>query len=254
MPATQENEIAITVYAPALMGNDSRPLAVVHGMERALPGLRLEWTISSEGKRIPVPQREAFLARGRPNGRGFPLLRNGDDDFRVTVTGLELPAGSSPGGQAQLDIHAVLPLTVDGIAAAAEVLEAVAEGARAFWGHATPFNAGVDIARQTKNWAANPQPPPRGLPALKLPWNIRSPEIPHRLGWLNYWSAAAARTIGFPDPARDAELLAHSRRTATGGWVVRLTDAPLDLDNPAHLDALKRAYERFPEIGGRSPP
>nr|WP_095976989.1 DUF5953 family protein [Melittangium boletus] len=29
-------------------------------------------------------------------------------------------------------------------------------------------------------------------------------------------------------------------------------DAPLDLDNPAHLDALKRAYERFPEIGGRS--
>jgi hypothetical protein len=167
---------------------------------------------------------------------------------------LELPAGSSPGGQAQLDIHAVLPLTVDGIAAAAEVLEAVAEGARAFWGHATPFNAGVDIARQTKNWAANPQPPPRGLPALKLPWNIRSPEIPHRLGWLNYWSAAAARTIGFPDPARDAELLSRSRRTATGGWVVRLTDASLDLDNPAHLDALKRAYERFPEIGGRSPP
>ena len=46
MPATQENEIAITVYAPALVGNDGRPLAVVHGMERALPGLRLEWTIS----------------------------------------------------------------------------------------------------------------------------------------------------------------------------------------------------------------
>jgi hypothetical protein len=148
----------------------------------------------------------------------------------------------------------VLPLTVGGIAAAADVLEAVAEGARAFWGHATPFNAGVDIARQTKNWAANPQPPPRGLPALKLPEKIRSPEIPHRLGWLNYWSEAAARAIGFPDPARDAELLSRSRCTATGGWVVRLTEAPLDLDNPAHLDALKRAYERFPEIGGRAAP
>jgi hypothetical protein len=254
MPATQENEIAIIVYAPALVGNDGRPLAVVHGMERALPGLSLEWTISSEGQRIPVPQREAWLARGRPTGRGFPLLRNGDDDFRVTVTGLELPASSSPGGQAQLDIHAALPLTVDGIAAAADVLEAVAEGARAFWGHATPFNAGVDIARQTKNWAANPQPPPRGLPALRLPEKIRSPEIPHRLGWLNYWSEAAARAIGFPDPSRDTELLSRSRRTATGGWAVRLTDAPLDLDNPAHLDVLKRAYERFPEIGGRSTP
>jgi hypothetical protein len=254
MPATQENELAIIVYAPALVGNDGRPLAVVQGMERALPGLRLEWTISSDGQRVPVPQREAWLARGRPNGRGFPLLRNGDDDFRVTVTGLELPAGSSPGGQAQLDIHAVLPLTGDGIAAAAEVLVTIAEGARAFWGHATPFSAGVDIARQTKNWATNPQPPPRGLPALKLPEKIRAPEVPHRLGWVNYWSAAAAEAIGFPDPARDAELLSRSRRTATGGWVVRLTNAPLELDEPAHLEALLRAYERFPEIGGRSAP
>jgi len=42
MPATQENEIAIIVYAPALVGNDGRPLAIVHGMERAFPGLRLE--------------------------------------------------------------------------------------------------------------------------------------------------------------------------------------------------------------------
>jgi hypothetical protein len=80
------------------------------------------------------------------------------------------------------------------------------------------------------------------------------PEVPHFLGWLNYWSAAAAQAIGFPDPTRDADLLARSRRTATGGWVVRLTDAPLDVDNPTHLDALLRAYERFPEIGGRSVP
>jgi hypothetical protein len=46
--------------------------------------------------------------------------------------------------------------------------------------------------------------------------------------------------------------LVRARRTASGGWVVQLTDAPLDLDNPAHLDALKQAYERFPEIGGRA--
>ncbi len=71
---------------------------------------------------------------------------------------------------------------------------------------------------------------------------------------MNYWSAAAARGIGAPNPARDTELLSRARRTATGGWVVRLTEAPLDLDNPTHLDALKRAYDRFPEIGGRSTP
>jgi len=46
-------------------------------------------------------------------------------------------------------------------------------------------------------------------------------------------------------------------RSAKIGQVISeqaLTDAPLDLDNAAHLDALKWAYERFPEIGGRAAP
>jgi hypothetical protein len=224
-------------------------------MERAFSGLRLDWTISDEGKPVPLPQRDAWVAQGRSDGPGFPLVCNGGDEHTlVTIYGLEIPAGRGPGGQPLFDVHATLPLNVASIAAAADVLESVAEGARACWGHVTPFSAGVDIARQTKNWAANPKPPPRGLPALKLSWDIPSPEIPHRLGWLNYWSAAAARAIGFPDPLRDAGLLSRARRTGTGGWIVRLTEAPLDLDNPAHLDALLRAYGRFPEIGGRALP
>lgn len=252
---SQQNELAIIVYAPGLVSNDGRPLAIVRGMERALPGLRLEWAISDEGRPVPLPQRDAWVTQGRADGPGFPLVCNGEDESNlVTLYGLEVPGGRSPGGQPLFDVHAALPLNSGHIAVAADVLEGIAEGARAFWGHATPFSAGVDIARQTKNWAANPQPPPRGLPALKLSWALPSPEIPHRLGWLNYWSAAAALAIGFPDPARDADLLSRARRTATGGWVVRLTDTPLDLDNPAHLDALLRAYERFPVIGGRATP
>jgi hypothetical protein len=252
MPATQENELGITVFAPALLGGDARPLAVVHGMERAVPGLRLGWSISPEGKLIPLPRRDAWIAQGRSDGPGFQLLCNDDESALVTISGWERPAGDSSGRQPQFEIHAALPLDVASIAVAVDVLEGVAEGARSFWGYATPSSAELDIARQTKNQAVNPRPPPRGLPALKLAWDIRSPEIPHRLGWLNYWSAAAAKAIGFPDPARDADLLSRSRRTATGGWVVRLTEAPLDLDAPAHLDALLRAYARFPVIGGRS--
>ncbi|ATB51207.1 hypothetical protein MYMAC_006865 [Corallococcus macrosporus DSM 14697] len=147
-----------------------------------------------------------------------------------------------------------MPLDEPVIAAAAALLESVAEGARAFWGRATPHDAAVDIAYQTAPTLQGPPSPRRGLPALKLFQHLRSPEIPYYLGWLNYWSAAAAKAIGFPDPARDADLLSRARRTASGGWVVQLTDAPLDLENPAHLDALKRAYERFPEIGGRAAP
>jgi hypothetical protein len=250
---TTQGTLGIIVYAPALLAEDGRTLAVVQGMERTFPGLRLDWKVSEDGRPIALPQRDVWLAEGTKDG-GFPLVCNGDESFPVMVYGLQIPARQAPGGQPLLDVHAELPLDEAVLAAAADVLGCVAEGAHAFWGHATPSRAGVEIARQTRDPVHKPGVPPRGLPALKLPEKLGSPEIPHRLGWLNYWSAAAARAIGFPDPARDAELMSRARRTASGGWVVQLTDAPLDLDNPDHLAALLRAYERFPVIGGRSAP
>jgi hypothetical protein len=249
---TTRGTLGIIVYAPALMDN-GRTLAVVQGLERALPGLRLEWKVSEDGRPIALPQRDAWLAEGTKDG-GFPLVCNGDESYPVTLYGLQTPARQAPGGQPLLDVHAKLPLDEAVIAAAAEVLEGVAERALAYWGHATPFSAGVEIARQTRDPVHKPGVPPRGLPALKLPEKILSPEIPYYLGWLNYWSAATAQALGFPDPSRDADLLSRARRTATGGWIFRLTDTPLHLDTPSHLEALMRAYERFPEIGGRVTP
>ncbi|MFP2897623.1 DUF5953 family protein [Corallococcus sp. 4LFB] len=250
---TTRNELILAVYAPALVANDGRTLAVVRGMERALPGLRLQWEVGDAGRPIELPQRDAWLVEATARGK-LPLLCNGDESYPVTVSGRGRSGRLSPGGQPQLHVHAELPLDAAVIAAAGEMLEHVGEGARAFWGHATPDAAALDIAYQTAPTLEGPPSPRRGLPALKLFDHIPAPEIPYYLGWLNYWSAATARAIGFPDPARDADLLSRARRTETGGWVVQLTDAPLDLDNPVHLDALLRTYERFPVIGGRSAP
>ncbi|MFP2960621.1 DUF5953 family protein [Myxococcus sp. 1LA] len=249
---TQER-LHVAVYAPVLAGDDGRSLVVVQGVERALPGLRLEWEVDKRGRLIKLPQRDAWLTEAAARGV-FPLLCNGDERYPVTITGLKTPASQAPGGQPLLDVHADLPLDAKVIAAASSVLEGVAEGASAFWGHVSPEGYGSEVAQQIRRSHRGPELSPRGLPMLKPPESISSPEIPHWLGWLNYWSAAAAHAIGFPDPARDVDLLSRSLRTATGGWVVQLTDAPLDYDNPAHLDSLLRAYERFPAIGGRSAP
>ncbi|NOK32481.1 hypothetical protein D7W79_04910 [Corallococcus exercitus] len=250
---TRRKALTLIVYAPVLMADDGRTLAIAHGMEHALPGLRLEWEVGEGGQLIALPQRDAWLVERIKDG-GFPLVCNGDERHPVTLTGWESPALLSPGGRPQFEVHAKLPLDAAVIAASAAVLEAVAEGARSFWGHASPNGYGAEVAQQMRRSANGPERSPRGLPMLHLPEKLPAPEIPCFLGWLNYWSAAAARTIGFPDPARDTELLARSRRTASGGWVVQLTDAPLDYNNPAHLDTLLRTYERFPEIGGRSMP
>ena len=182
------------------------------------------------------------------------MVCNGDESYPVTVFGLGNPAILSPGGQAQFEVHAKLPLDEPVLAAAGVMLEAVAEGARAFWGHASPYGYGSEVSQQFRRSAQGPERSPRGLPMLTLPEKLPAPETPCFLGWMNYWSAAAAKLIGFPDPARDVEWLTRARRTPSGGWVVQLTDAPLHYDDPAHLDVLKRTYERFPIIGGRSAP
>lgn len=242
--------LTFIVYAPALVGKDGRTLDVVHGMEKALPGLRLEWRLAEGGRPVALPLRDAWLIERIKDG-GFPLLCNGDESYPVTVNGWENSALFSPGGQPQFEVHAELPLDEPAIAAAAAVLESVAEGARSFWGHASPYSYGSEVAQQFRRSAHGPERSPRGLPMLNLPEKLPAPELPCFLGWLNYWSAAAAKAIGFPNPACDAELLTRARRTASGGWVVQLTDEPLDYDNPVHLDALLRVYERFPAIGGR---
>jgi hypothetical protein len=222
-------------------------------MERAVPGLRLEWTTSERDDLIPLRHRDEWVAADKTDN-GFPFLCNDDDNRVVTLTGWENAMGLAAGGPPHFEVHATLPQDAAGIAAAADALEAVAEAARAFWGHASPSGHGEIVAQMYRHPGDERPVPPHGLPWLKHSRDIPAPELPHYLGWLNYWSAAAARAIGFPDPTRDAELLTRARRTASGGWVVQLTDAPLDLDNPAHLDALKRTYERFPEIGGRAAP
>ncbi|HEX8438890.1 DUF5953 family protein [Archangium sp.] len=250
---TKRKALTLIVYSPALVGKDGRTLDVVHGLEKALPGLRLEWRLSEGGRPIALPQRDAWLVENIEDG-GFPLVCNGDESYPVTVWGMGKSGLLSAGGQDQFEVHAKLPLGEPVITAAANVLEGMAEGARAFWGHASPYGYGSEVAQQFRRSPHGPERSPRGLPMLNLPEKLPAPEIPCFLGWLNYWSAAAAKAIGFPDPARDAELLSRARRTPLSGWVVQLTDAPLDYDNPAHLDALKRAYERFPEIGGRAAP
>jgi len=238
--------------APVLLADDTRPLAVIQAMERGFPGLRLAWTISAEGF-VPAPEGDArIIARTRAGG--FALYSNGNDAHLVTITGRTMPGALCPGGKPLLDVYAKWPVDAAGLAAAVDVLEGVAEAAGSYWGHVTPTNATTAIWDQISHTPAGPTKSPRGLPMLKRSSELPSPDHPEYLGWLNYWSAAAARAIGFPDPTRDAELLSRSRGTATGGWVVRLTDTPLDLDSPGHIDALKSAYERFPKIGGRTSP
>jgi len=108
---TTQKRLVLTVYTPLLVGDDNRTLAAVHGLERALPGLRLEWRVTDKRQLAALPQRDEWLAEAAARGK-FPLVCNGDKSFPVTISGLTTPASQAPGGQSLLDVHAKMPLGV----------------------------------------------------------------------------------------------------------------------------------------------
>jgi hypothetical protein len=234
------------LYAPALSAGDTRVPAVLRALEDSLLGVRLDHVVEG-GRARRVADRDGLL-REAADRRALPFLFHGDEARYVMVYGSELHAVLAPARAPQWEVHVSLPLG-EGAAAHDDAIAAVGSAAGAWWGAASPEAANVSIAAQVVH-PHLPRQPPAGLPALCLPARLAHPRLPQRLGWINYWSAETAAALGFPDPARDAALLARSR-PVEGGWVLRLTDAPLDLDRPEHLAALREAYDRLPEVGGR---
>ena len=100
--SANQNAFTLGAYAPALVSDDNRALAITHALERALPGLRLGWTMTEAEGLVPLPQRDEWVKQQKMADRGLPFLCNDDDNHVVTLTGWEIPAGQRPGNQPQL--------------------------------------------------------------------------------------------------------------------------------------------------------
>lgn len=247
-------QLDVTVYAPPLVPGDERPPAMAHAIEETWPDERMVQELRQKpGKKYQYDEvvhgkdRDEWL-RSKTEEGAIPWVSNGNNDRPITISGSANPETLASGGVAQLHVYGTLPSTPPFVERADAFLERLGRGLRAYWGTLTPDAAHLDIVQQIIHEDSDDKPP-RGLPALLPPDDrLEGPHLPYFLGWVNYWSAETAARLGFPDARRDAEWLARARR-ADGGWIVRLTDEPLELDRADHLDALARAYARFAAVG-----
>lgn len=292
------SRIGATWYAPPLSAGDDRLVRAVRAVERVLPWVELRYRTADgpdfgvsteeysrllleafsrgelpfEGADVPIPlsDRDRWLLEAPSRGE-LPLICNKIQARTVTLQ--QFQVGLPEHIQPVLGVDAAFPPEPSILEHAADLVAEVGVALRAHWGKAdTSLTAGA-LCKQVLGDAPDPDEPPPGLPALVDDDERRS--VPYILGWVNYWSKEAAARIGFPDRARHADLLERARRVEGGGWVVQLTEEPLDicfrehtwcagkykapeeprdLSNPAHLRALQRAYELLPAIGGRDKP
>jgi len=238
--------IAGSLHAPRLAVDDERIARVVAGFESVFPGARLDHEVTPALTAQRASDRDELL-RDAAARRELPFLFTGDDARYLALRGNELPGPLAPGGEPLWEIWLSMPIA-EGLARLEEAIANVGRAAGAFWGAASPDRAAAIIASQVVH-PRQPRPLPAGLPGLLSPDRLARASIPHRLGWINYWSEATARELDFPGAA-DPALLARSH-AIDGAWLVRLTDDPLDLARPDHLAALRDAYDRFAAIGRR---
>jgi hypothetical protein len=285
-------------YAPPLSPGDDRLVCAVQAVERVLPWVELRYRMPSgadfgvseedygrlvleaaargeppfEGADIPVPlaDRDRWLLDAPSRGK-LPFICNHLEGRAVILQ--QIQVGPDEHVQPVLGVSADFPPEPGVWQHAADLMAEVGVALCAHWGNASTGLTSGALSSQILWDEPHPDRPPPGLPAL-VDDDERS-SVPYILGWVNYWSKEAAARIGFPDPARHAELLERARQVEGGGWVVQLTDEPLDicfrvhswcageykapeeprdLSNPAHLRALQRAYELLPAIGGRDNP
>jgi hypothetical protein len=223
-------------------------VCAVRAIEKFLPWAALRFELSADARPIALADRDRWLLAAAARGE-LPLISNDDEQRAVILDGW--PAAASERVPAQLKVSAAFPHEHEVVHHAADILAAVGITLDASWGVASPLLTMGQIAQQIVLDHPVPGRPPPGLPGLAMPQRLGSPFVPHFLGWINYWSKETAVRIRFPDRARETELMARARPVEGGGWVVQLTDAPLDLSIPSHLEALRRAYEVLPAIGGR---
>lgn len=92
------------------------------------------------------------------------------------------------------------------------------------------------------------------LPIMEYQTLEEQTRYPARVHWLNYWSADTARGMGFPSATEDQRILQHCSRTPSGAWIVKLSEAPLDLEREDDVETLVWAYRRFKQVGKRASP
>lgn len=122
------------------------------------------------------------------------------------------------------------------------------------YGVADPASLLTDLYGVLGAWhgAAGPFPGPF---ATTYPDDLRKRLVPRRLGWLNCWSDRSCELFEFPNRPGDELWLTRARRLPNDdGWLLQLTDSPLDMSLAEHREQVSQAAERFSLIHEVHPP
>lgn len=231
-------------------------------LEKHFPGERMLTANSAAAGRpkLILTDRMKHLRRAVRNKTKWVSLDNGKYIHGRGDTGTTDPGHLSVGGRTRSGLPDVFQVSTFHPESPWEfnerLLVDLGDALEAYTGWLSPVQTCLDLRMAQFGHLPPGMPPPMALKLPRLRYcaiygGLESNEQPEILCWLNYWSAATCRFVGFPDPEKDERLLRHSYQTPGGAWLVKVTAEPLDLARSDHVDVLLWAYDRFPRVGVR---
>ena len=210
-------------------------------------GEPLEYVVDSLALVKRRDRRTFIESRLQQSPTRLPPFSNGKESWALNISAVGDTGPTGPRREQQLRIHVMFPSPL-AAPRGERLLAQLGPAMEAWWG-AISF---ADLTRSTSDQYPDPlepsRPPPEGLPRLTRSHLLDAIARPRHLGWLNYWSNAAAKLAGF-DASRDETIADGLRKIPDRGWIVRLTEEPLDLSRADHRARLSAAYDRFKGVG-----
>jgi hypothetical protein len=180
----------------------------------------------------------------------LPLLSNGIGGRHVSVTGHIIPSNYGAGGVEAFEILVRTPASESYVSAGPRIVGRVGQALEAYWGRGSSSDLAAAVFEQTEK-AGRKSRPPFDLPVISPQANLGDPACPNALGWVNYWSRRTVELLRVRKGDSRLVVFEDAENLLNGAMVVVVTKEFLEVANLEHLARLKRAYDRFPEIGAR---
>lgn len=215
-------------------------------LEHYYPSAKLDKFTDKNGTEVPIDDPLAFASQVLSQSE-IPMIYNDRDNLLLSLAGYFLGEVYHPGTPIFYLLIQIMPSLPRDVCF--DLLGELSETLEAYWG---ALSAKKHEGLTHQQFQAEQQILNHSLPRLMSPSTYSGPEVPAKLGWINYWSFP---TMGKINPENKIDLTklkpSKMRRTASGATIAQLTPSPLDVESPSDLAILSNWYSYLTVVGNR---
>lgn len=181
-----------------------------------------------------------WMAQRAPSYEESSFLSDGNEDRCVAASVMLLPYPGASDEERTFRATIAFPELPEFWDRVPSLIKKLGTTTEALWAEYTSDSTAYDILNRVERTTFSPAGEQRPRAQGHAPM---SP------AWVSFWSYSACQGLGFTGDHAQRARFARTEELPGRGWLVQLTDEPLDLDRPEHLARLHGLCQALPTLG-----